>query len=186
MKENTSHHLDLLKSPPGKTHYTQRKVLMPKHMFIEGDYILTIDPSMVDEVASFKDTYYFGLSDGSAHVVDKKYTSTIAKLLELVKQNFEVVNTEENKITYKFLSGCVSGKFYLAFADFQSYDSAWNLLEDEFTKRHNAKNGGISHHSDLTFSVSFPIFYDNFKDNKKVIVDLLGNPVNAVETAKNG
>jgi hypothetical protein len=157
---------------------------MPKHMFVESDCILTIDPLMVDKVAIFKDTYYFGLNDGSAQVVDKKYTSTIAKLLELVKPNFEVVdfgNTEENKITYKFLSGCVSGKFYLAFADFQSYDSAWNLLEKEFTKRHNAKNGGISHHSDLAFSVTFPIFYDNFKTNKKTITDLLGNPVNAVE-----
>jgi len=157
---------------------------MPKYMFVESDYILTIDPSMVDEVAIFKDTYYFGLSDGSTQVVDKKYTSTIAKLLELVKPNFEVVDfvdADKPTITYKFLSGCVSGKFYLAFADFQSYDSAWNLLEKEFTKRHNAKHFSITRHSDFEFSVSFPLYYDDFKTNKKTITDLLGNPVNAVE-----
>lgn len=150
-------------------------------MFVEGDYILTIDPSIVDRVASFTDSYCFSLSDGTAEVVSKKYTRTITKLLELVKPNFEVVdfgNKEENKITYKFLSGCVSGKFYLAFADFQSYDSAWNLLEEEFTKRHNAKNGGISQHSDLAFSVRFPLYYDDFKTNRQAIISIIGEPVN--------
>lgn len=152
---------------------------MSKHMFIEGDYILTIDTSKIDKVASFTDSYYFGLSDGTAEVVSKKYTRTIAELLELVKPNFQVIDFDDKpKVTYKFLSGCIASRFYLAFSNFRSYDTAWNLIEKEFTELHNAEGGGISKHSDLTFLVKFPLFYGDFEANRQTIINIIGEPVN--------
>lgn len=155
---------------------------MPNYMFVEGDYVLTIDPSQITKVASFTDSYYFGLSDGTAKVVSKKYTRTIAKLLELVKLNFEVIDfdkvDEKPKVTYKFLSSSIASTVYLAFSDFRSYDTALDLLEKEFTERHNAERCGVSKHWDLTLLVKFPLFYSDFKANRQTIINIIGEPVN--------
>ncbi len=151
---------------------------MATMFFQEDDFVVTFDPTQVVEVRSWEYSYYLGFKGGGSTTVPKKHEALCNLILGLVKDNFELPTPEalSKQISYR-LEGFVATRFVLSFPNLDDHIEALSLIKDHLLTKFRVEIPIQENVKNLTFAVNFPAYYSFYKDNKALIISILGEPV---------
>ena len=150
---------------------------MPTMFFQEDDFVVTFDPTQVVRVRTGTQSYFFDIEDDDV-VVPKDYEALCKLILGLVKDNFELPSSEampETQISYR-LEGFVASRFVLGFPNLKDYEEALKQIKDSLHTKFGQAPCIEESVKNLEFAVNFPAYYSFYKDNKALIISILGEP----------
>lgn len=107
-------------------------------------------------------------------LVPFKYNLITQQILNLVKDNFGQPN--QPKQVYR-LEVFVASRFVLSFPNLQGYNEALNRIKEELTSKFGHEPWITQSVRNLQFAINFPTYYSVYKENKALIISILGEPI---------
>jgi len=148
---------------------------MADMFFQEDDFVVTLDPTQVVEVKTSDYSYFFA-TNGERFSVPKKYKTLCKTLLDLVKCNFEQPNQlEQAQLSYR-IDGFLATRFVLSFPNIKTYNEAFQLVKANLTAKFGHEPWIDQSVRNLQFAINFPTYYSFYKENKALIISILGEP----------
>ena len=144
--------------------------------FQEDDFVITFDPEKVTGVRTHTTSYALLFDEGKVELIPKKYETLCKLILDFVKVNFELP-TKVTLLQFDYkLEGYVASHFAVSFSTLDNYIKALKLVKTKLTAKYGVEPVIKEHAKSLAFTINFPPYYSYYKENRDLIISILGEP----------
>lgn len=145
--------------------------------FQEDDFVITFDPEKVTGVRTYTISYGLLFDEDNVELIPKKYETLCKLILDLVKDNFEKPELPaQTQLTYKLERFVTSCCFVLSFPNLEDYIEALSRIKEMLIPKFGLEPKIDERVRDLQFAVNIPHYYSDYKENKTLIISILGEP----------
>jgi hypothetical protein len=153
---------------------------MPNVLIKDDNFVIAFDPEKIKKVTTLASgTVVLYGEQGDNWLIDTaKHPKAFTMIMKVLSEHFQVIDDDYDgspEVTYRFEKTGLANWFKLAFPSQSEYDFAAELMEYETAFKFKPLDELYS------MSVTFAPFYASFKENRQLIYDILGEPVNAEE-----